>query len=260
MNAHQTTEAWRRVMTPESYRETVTSQTELKRVTSFSRLWRRIFRHLPPVSLDTLAIFEAGCGGGKHLAPFAYAGARISGLDCSEAAILNARQLFVDIERISGKNLSATLECGDFFVYNSKSNYDIVFHSGVIEHFLDAGERIQFLRKMTSCVVSGGTVVSIVPNGCHPLRGRMKKEGLGGYLIPEIDYTPELMHAEFEEAGLENVTILAHNLFDYLTLDKPSVFARVAYIGLQLLSPNLFPLSFSSRHAGTLIALGTVRR
>jgi len=135
----------------------------------------------------------------------------------------------------------------------------VVFHSGVIEHFLSDSERITFLENMFVLAKPGGYVISIVPSGTHPLRARMKSEKLGGYGIPEVDYNPENMREEFVKCGGGDIKILPHNIFGYILSDNSAglrkILQKALFYFFQLLPISLLPQKFAVRHAGTLIGI-----
>lgn len=251
--AFQTTRLWEQTLGDDSYREYAKSVSDVARHSAFSRAWKRIVKHSGLSSIEQLSVLEIGCGGGKHLAPFALRGASVRGIDCSQAVISNARNFFFDLARLSGRQLKSDFIRSDFFEYAGDEQYDLVFHVGVIEHFLEEADRLEFLRRMICATKQGGLIVSIVPNGMHPMREVMKRECLGGYVIPEIDYSPSRMTAECSSVGL-NGTVLAHNLFDHLLLKNKS-FLKGVYLGLQLVPVEFFPFSFAARHAGTLVGI-----
>src|SRR4029453_3360544 len=105
------------------------------------------------------------------------------------------------VEGVVGRPLPIELVEGDFLTFSATGAYDLVFNVGVVEHFLDPQERRQAVRRMFDLARPGGYVVSVVPSGAHPLRARMRAEGLGGYCVPEIDYTAQSLEAEMREAG-----------------------------------------------------------
>ena len=54
-----------------------------------------------------------------------------------------------------------------------------------------------------------GYIVSVVPNGKHPWRSKMRNERLGGYNAPEIDYDCESMASEMKKAGAGTLICIA---------------------------------------------------
>ena len=138
-----------------------------------------------------------------------------------------------------------------------KLNFDIVFHVGVLEQFLDQMERMGALRKMFYLAKPGGWIVCIVPNGSHPLRRKMKESGLGGYDVPEIDYTAEVLFEEMSEVGGKNIFVFGYDMFSYLLLEKKNWFflKKMFYLVWKLIPGLWLPAKFSFRHAGTLVAI-----
>lgn len=240
---------WRKELAGGGYEFSISTAAEFQRVRRLSRTWRTILRiaRLPPGA----AVFEFGCGGGKQLVPLALHGYRCAGIDCSEDVLERCRRFVADAERFAGRALAIELHHGDFLRFGAERRYDLVFNFGVVEHFLDDGERRQAIARMFELCAPGGYVVSVVPSGTHALRARMKAEGLGGYVVPEIDYTPALLEGEMREAGAVAVRVVPHNLFGY-HLVEPAAPVRRAWNRLQWAAAQALPrvsCPFTNRHA-----------
>ncbi|MFZ1897659.1 class I SAM-dependent methyltransferase [Methanoregula sp.] len=96
-------------------------------------------------------ILEAGCGTGQTLALFSD-DQFTSGLDISVAALRRAQ-----------KNCSNAVLGSIFSIPFDDDAFDLVYNSGVIEHFRDP-ENIAALREMARVVKPSGKIVIIVPN------------------------------------------------------------------------------------------------
>jgi len=201
-------------------------------------------------------VFDFGFGGGIHLVQFALNNWDCVGIDVSEEVLKRAQNFIAEIEKVSGANLKIKLLAGDFFEYLPSGNeqFDIVYQVGVIEHFLDENERLKALQKMFEITKPGGFILSIVPSGMHPLRQLMKEKNLGGYDIPEIDYTPELMAEELGKCGGRKITVLPHNLGGYLRL-RPGLIYKIIFYLLQLASLDWLPKKIAFRHCGSIIGI-----
>lgn len=248
---------WKQELASGGYEGRVTNWFEYLNAIRLTRTWKKIFKvvKLKPGTL----VFEFGCGGGKHLVPLAARGYRCFGIDCSKEVIERCKNFIHDAEKYSKGNLNINIYEGDFASFNLNETYDLVFNFGVIEHFLDRKERISLLKKMFNICKSGGYVVSVVPSGVHPLREKMKTKKLGGYSIPEIDYSPELMIQEMKEVGAEDIKVLPHNLFGYLLIDNKvsfltRIFNKSFYLFLQLLPEFMTRRAF--KHSFSLICIG----
>ena len=174
-----------------------------------------------------MRVLEVGCGGGLQLAKLAALGCECIGIDVSQEVLARAENYFSEIHRVCGQELDIKLIAGDFFDLDRTELggcFDLVFNFGVIEHILDESARLKFLEKKYELTKDGGYIVSMVPNGSHPLRNKMKSMNLGGYNIPEIDYDQHLMEEEFKAIGAKQIIILPHNLFIYLLLEKNNFF------------------------------------
>ncbi|MEK7144172.1 MAG: class I SAM-dependent methyltransferase [Patescibacteria group bacterium] len=252
---------WEDALKSEGYKHSIKNKAERRRIKKFSRVWRRIFKYIPEnIRLaEDKSVFEFGCGGGKHLAQFLFNGWRVAGIDCSTEVLKRAENYLREVKQICGCQKDFNLICGDFLDYKSDNKYDIVFNVGVIEHFLDDIEREKALKKMFDIAKNGGYVISIVPSGNHPLRQRMKEKCLGGYGIPEIDYTPEIMENEMRRCDVKNILILPHNIMGYRIINDEKGVLRLIdlflYYIFQIIPLNLFPKSFLYRHAMTLIGI-----
>jgi SAM-dependent methyltransferase len=225
-----------------------------------SRLFKKILARTDlPLRGNGRSAFEFGCGGAQHLVPFAANGWRCIGIDLSPEFLARAEAYRAEVSAACGRELPLELVQGDFFEYAAPRAFDLVFHVGVIEHLLDERERLSALGKMRDMTLSGGFIVSVVPSGMHPLRERSREEGIGGYNIPEIDYTPERMLAEFQELGLRDVRVYPHNVFGYLVIDTGNVLVRAVrrmlFTAFQLVPVGWLPRAFAFRHAYSLIGI-----
>jgi 2-polyprenyl-3-methyl-5-hydroxy-6-metoxy-1,4-benzoquinol methylase len=227
-----------------------------------SRVWKRIFQQIQTPSLEKLRVLEVGCGGGLQLAKLAALGCECVGIDVSTEVLARAENYFKEIRKVCGLKLAIQLIAGDF--YDIKQSelggyFDLVFNFGVIEHILDDSARLKFLKKKYELTRKGGYIVSYVPNGFHPLRKKMKQMNLGGYNIPEIDYDQNLMEEEFMVIGSNQITILPHNLFIYLLLEKNNLLIdslkKLFYLAMQIVPLGFFSDDFCYRHAGSLIGI-----
>jgi len=246
---------WRAQLASAGYERRISTVAEFRRLRRLSRTWRII---LGRVRLAGHAsVFEFGCGGGNQLVPLALRGFRCVGIDCSEEALDRCRRLVADAERFGGRPLDIRLHHGDFLHFRGQATYDLVFNFGVAEHFLDDVERGQAVAGMFALCRAGGHVVSVVPSGTHPWRERVRREGLGGYVVPEIDYTPALLESEMRAAGAVSVQVIPHNLFGYRMVE-PAVGRRRLWNRLVFLLAQLVPrvrCAFTARHAMSFICV-----
>jgi SAM-dependent methyltransferase len=228
-----------------------------------SRVWKRIFKATQLSGSGQLRVLEVGCGGGLHLAKLATLGCECIGIDVSKEVLARAENYFSEIQGVCGLKLNIKLLAGDFYDLDQTElggRCDLVFNFGVIEHILDDSARLMFLKKKYELTKDGGYIVSMVPNGCHPLRNKMKSMNLGGYNIPEIDYDRHLMEEEFKAIGAKQITIFPHDLFAYLLLEKKNLcidgLKKLIYLSMQVVPWAFLPQDFGYRHAGSLIGIG----
>jgi len=210
-------------------------------------------------------IFEVGCGGGIHLVRLRLNGFDVTGIDVSQDVIQRAKNFIEEVRRFDPSVESIKLMVGDFMKLNleeifiQRAHYDLVFNAGVIEHYLDLDDRIEFLKRKLALTKPGGFIVCIVPAGLHPYRAEQRRLKWGGYDIPEVDYSPEMLVSELEKAGAHRVRVIYHNIGGYL-LARPvkgwrKIGRNVAYLALQVVAP-LMPDGFKRRHAYSYIAIG----
>ena len=254
---------WRTAWKKSGFEFSVSGKRGCKKLGKFPRAWKRIFKEIKtnPFSRNDLNIFEVGCGGGNQLIMFALNGWKCVGLDCSKEVLERAKNYIQEASVICKNNLDVTFICEDFLNYAPANDlkFDIVFHVGVLEHFLDESERLIFLKKMFGLAKPEGYVVSIVPSGVHPLRQKMRQLKLGGYDIPEIDYDAFLIEKEFKQCGAKEMKIFPHNILGYFLIDNKnliiSTFKRLVYYFFQIMPPFAMPPGFASKHASTLIGI-----
>jgi len=186
----------------------------------------------------------------------------VHGVDVSPEVVARARDYLGAVAGFAG--IDATVEVANFLEYDvlsSASSFDMCFHAGVVEHFLDPAQRALIWQKMHGMLRPGGWVVSLVPNGKHIVRQRLRDHGLMGYHVPEIDYGCELHSRELVAAGFEQVVCLPHNYLAFLPahpsrllsgpLARPLFYAANAALPWIPVSPL-----WKERYASTLIAIG----
>ena len=253
---------WVRELRDEGYEYHVRERKDCRQL-GLSRVWKKIFKVTQLSPSKKLRVLEVGCGGGLQLAKLAALGCACTGIDVSREVLARAENYFSEIHAVCGQKLDIKLLLGDFYDLDRTElggGFDLVFNFGVIEHILDDSARLTFLKKKYELTKDGGYIVSMVPNGCHPLRSKMKSMNLGGYNIPEIDYDQHLMEEELKSIGAKQVIILPHNLFVYLLMEQKNLFidwsTKLIYLGMQIVPWAVWPENFCYRHAGSLIGIG----
>jgi SAM-dependent methyltransferase len=247
--------AWIESLKEKGYEAPSVTRKSCLKFMILSRSWRRILKHTGLRRFDPVRALEFGCGGGAQLVPLYTNGWISTGIDCSEEVLSRARS-YVENVRNSSCRIRGTIEfkCIDFLNYKPDSNlFDLTFQFGVLEHFLDEDERMRYLRKMFDATRPGGFVVSSIPNGGHVMREEQRSKGLGGYNIPEIDYSRKLLTKEMKNCGAILVKVLPHDLFGHLKLKNACGFKKILYKLLYfVLQCPLFyslPRSFLDKHA-----------
>ena len=207
------------------------------------------------------SLFEVGCGGGKYLVMFGLKGWKCVGLDCSREVLQRAERYIEEVKNKCDGGIDIRLVRADFLEYimEGSSSFDIVFNAGVIEHFLDETERLEFLKKKFELAKPGGYVISIIPNGMHYRREKVRGDNLGGYHIPEINFSPALIEGEMDRCGGRDIKVIPHNIFGYLRFDGvvslPKILRVFLYYLAQLAPDFIWPRKFALRHSLTLIGI-----
>ena len=254
-------EAWIQALAEGGYDHFCRTPDEFRRVRRLGQAWRRIMRTTRLSSPATA--FEIGCGGGVHLATLAANGFHVSGIDVSPAVADRARRYLSEVAAFGNGEISVDITTGDFFETNGISQADLVYHFGVVEHYLDPGQRQEFWRRAVEIAKPGGYVVSVVPCGRHLMRKAMREKELLGYrhALAEFDYSCEIHRTEFQAAGLRDVVLLPHAYLFFLSaFPSPPVRKMVfpaAYALANTVLPLIpFPEATAERLAHTLIAVG----
>lgn len=191
--------------------------------------------------------------------PLAGRGYRVVGIDCSFPALREGKKIIRKLDR--DRSLVGKVEqvCGDFLEESLAGRFQLVFHRGVLEHYLQLEDRRTFLSAMFARADQGGYVISIVPSGIHPRRLQFKESKLGGYNIPEIDYDPESLRGEAEQCGGGEVTVIPNNIMGYLN-DIPAgkllrCFRRAVYLFFQAVPNSVWGRKFREQHAYSFICI-----
>ena len=249
---------WMRCLKKEGYQHTCKTNKEFKRLRRLPRVWKRI---LSMIDLERgSSCFEVGCGGGMHLVRLTLNGFLVEGIDCAIDEVKRAQKFIKQVADFDNRVSQIRIYNGDFLSNNCEAliakKYDLVFDFGVAEHFLERSERLEFIKRKFRLTKKGGWVVSVVPSGKHPYRTIQRSQGLGGYNLPEIDYSPELLKAEILHCGGTGAFILAHNLMGYLNIHpKRRIPERGIYYLFQAVPQSLFGKRFLTKHAFSYIAI-----
>lgn len=262
-SASNVTEAWKNQLKEGGYEAPSVSLSLKIKLTFLTRMWRRILKHTGHKLSTPTRVLEFECGGGAQLVPLFSNGWSCVGVECSDEVLSRAKQYVKQV--VDGKLLRSdkgTIEfvCDDFVNYTTNELFDMTFQFGVLEHFLNDEERLCYLQKMFDLTKAGGFIVSAVPNGEHVFRQEQRTLGLGGYIIPEIDYTVELLKEEMVRCGASSVNVLTHDLMGYRKIQQAQrlhkIIDLVIYFIWQIPLCQALPLTYRRRHAYWLIAIG----
>lgn len=157
-------------------------------------VYEEVAQALRPLMSAGARALEAGCGAGFQSLFLARLGWQVSLLDFSEEALSVARGVFQRFEQ------PARFETGDITAGAGEADHDLVFNSGVLEHY-SFEDQVRLVRGMARR--SRRHVLVLVPNRhCHWYwiwRAQQAVAGQWpfGYEKPASDYRPV-----FEAAGL----------------------------------------------------------
>lgn len=114
------------------------------------------------INFRNSSVLEPGCGMGIALCYLSQLGSMTIGLDLSRETITHAKYMRKQY-KISPKVMEL-YNC-DFFKYKLSRKFDLVFNSGVVEHY-DQDKQIMFVNKMKQ--LSNNMVCLIQPNLSSP--------------------------------------------------------------------------------------------
>jgi 2-polyprenyl-3-methyl-5-hydroxy-6-metoxy-1,4-benzoquinol methylase len=251
--------AWVSKLKNEGYEHHCSSLQDVKIAKKLGRIWRETIRRTkitPPSKL-----FELGCGGGRYLACLALNGYETYGIDVSPEVTTRCQNYLDEVTKLVTNNFSANVENSDIFTYESSSQYDLVYHFGVVEHFMEFSDRQLIWMKLYQLTKPNGWIMSAVPNGSHFWREKIRRERLCGYDVPEIDYSVALHEKEFIDAGLVDVIALPWNYFGFaegmVSSGLLKSLTRILHISSNVIFPILpFPRTFKEKFAHGLLVLG----
>ena len=249
---------WVDALEKEKWHDEIRNAADYARYTQMPRWWKRVYdlARLP----SSGKILEVGCGSGAQLIPLAARGFQTTGIDVSLDALERFQKILAGLNKFRSEPLPVALQNGDFAQMQPVPEFAIVFSFGVIEHFLNHRERLEFLRQKFRWTAPGGGCISCVPNGQHPLRQKMREENLGGYNIPEIDYSIATLNQDMLEAGFVNVRVVPLDLFAYRLVLTPRQtltwwLYRTLNLFFKLVPHRLLPINFRERLAYILVSV-----
>ena len=170
---------------------------EKKYITDFSLRWLEFLSSKAADLTEDARILEAGCGSGEGVGILAGRVKTAVGLDISQEAVTKTAS-FKNVLVLRGDN---------FMLPFADNTFDLVFNSGVIEHF-KYPDNVRQVREMTRVTRPGGQVIINVPNSLCLwyifAKGVliMLRKWKFGY---EESYTPRRLEATVRQAGLKPV-------------------------------------------------------
>ncbi|MDD5421801.1 MAG: class I SAM-dependent methyltransferase [Candidatus Omnitrophota bacterium] len=201
---------------------------------------------------------SAGCGLGRFAIAIAAAGRDVALMDCSEES-LNAARLLGEIAKrhfgdISIRFLKDDLERTSF----ADGEFDVTFNEGVVEHWLDRGERIKVIKEMARITRDGGVVSIRVINNKNPLYNLIYKKALREDVPAHHRYDMRELKAEMEDAGLDPV------LWDGETINDPDEYSAnkllIKTLRIAALAINTAPKFVREAFCPSIFCTAIVRR
>jgi SAM-dependent methyltransferase len=109
-------------------------------------------------SISRKRVLEVGVGFGKLLSMLAGSGATVSGIDISQTAIEEARELFVSRKLKGDLRVASALS----LPYEAES-FDLVYALGLIEHFEDDCDKRKIIKECYRVTKKNGVLLLTVP-------------------------------------------------------------------------------------------------
>lgn len=165
-------------------------------------LYARIMAAAPPGG----RILEIGTGAGPHLLWLAAHGYETTGVEYRPKVVEEARRLAERLE------LDCRYEVGDAFALGEYRGFDVVFSTGLIEHW-ERDETVSLLREQSA---TARTVIATVPTPFTRYTGTITDERF---------FSLRELRALFRDAGLADVTSFGYG-------QVPNALGRIADLTL----------------------------
>ncbi|WP_060674933.1 class I SAM-dependent methyltransferase [Rossellomorea vietnamensis] len=147
--------------------------------------------------VENLKILEAGAGTGTSSLQLAKLGAHVTLVDYSMVAIEKMKKMY------NRNQIEADFICGDIReIDRASDSYDIVFNSGVLEHF-SYSKQVNILKEMTRICKTNGLILTMNPNAKCLLYRIWKQtlESQDQWIYGE-EYPVVSLDNQFRDAGL----------------------------------------------------------
>jgi len=146
------------------------------------------------------SVLDLGCGSGDYLGALPSDRIRYHGVDISAEMIRSVQAKIGQLP--AGRRALATCEVATLSELPTKTRYDFVMASGLIEYFEDVGPPV---RKMAELATSGGYVATQVPNRLYYKFKGIRHWQSEGKPFRHHRMTREECDAVHLEAGLQKV-------------------------------------------------------
>ncbi|MBI4548797.1 MAG: class I SAM-dependent methyltransferase [Ignavibacteriae bacterium] len=201
------TQAWGRIheLHPDAYIVPMPNQIARLQYQDFFKVLTQI------VDLRNLVVLEAGCGSGIDGFYLSTLGNRVVSLDYHRIPLHQLTQAKTKFDRRNEHKLHLNTVCGDIGSLCFRDGmFDLVFNSGVLEHYSSASEREKILREMVRVTRNGGLVAAAIPNKSHPCTHLWEFlasifSDVKSYKIPEQVISINELSSEMQAVGVNIV-------------------------------------------------------
>lgn len=216
------------------------------------------------IGLPTKArVLEAGCGSGRDSLYLASCGHRVVALDRFDTPrrhLAAARARYenskgpIDLEIVSGDILDLPFAANEF---------DLVFNSGVLEHYACSTKRAAIISEMVRVARHGGLVAISVPNLHHPFRTvwdvlLSRYTNHDNYDLAEVALTTTELRGDLDVQGLEVVFCERIDVWETISHFPRSVALRGLTMGANFAFPR--PMGSIFRRFGTRLLVCARKR
>lgn len=202
-------------------------------------------------------ILEAGCGSGTDGFYLASLGNRVVSLDYYQTPLVHLTEAKHRHEHAMNDRLQLHCLCNDLLSQSFHNDtFDLVFNSGVIEHYSNLEDRRKVLQEMKRVTKQNGLIVVAIPNKRHPLAGAWeyfakKFSDIERYEIPEQPITVEEIEEGMKNIGLKVIEARGIDVYNTLSRYPQWFFLRTISYCCRVFLP--FPSLRLSRRWGVRI-------
>ena len=176
------------------------------------------------IELQSITILEVGCGSGAFSLYLSALGNHVVALDYYLQPLQHISKGKREFEQKKHINLNLDIVMGDIrSMAFPDETFDVVFNSGVLEHYSTPKNRQEILKEMSRVTRCSGYLAIIIPNKLHTFSSLWdflirKFSDFDMFDLPEHSILPAEIKTDLENVGLEVTWIGAINVYDTLSL------------------------------------------